>query len=55
MLICRGLGIKALEMFKAFGIAVLTGADGTVRDTIALWEAGKLSEASMDSACKGHH
>lgn len=55
MLICKGLGIKALEMFNSFDIKVLTGAAQTVRETIALWEAGSLEEASMDSACQGHH
>ncbi len=55
MLICKGLGIKALEMFTELGITVLTGAQQTVKETIDMWEAGALSEASKDSACKGHH
>ncbi len=54
VLICKGLGIKAVEMFKAFEIDVLVGAQDTVRDTIELWKKGVLETASLDNACKGH-
>jgi predicted Fe-Mo cluster-binding NifX family protein len=54
VLVCKGLGIKALDMFSSMGIEVLIGAGETVRDTIALWKEGKLCQASRNSACQGH-
>ncbi|RZN46242.1 dinitrogenase iron-molybdenum cofactor biosynthesis protein [archaeon] len=55
VLICRGLGKRALAMFNDLGIEVYTGARDTVRDTVTLWKEGGLSVASMDDACSGHN
>jgi len=53
-LICRGLGLRAIQMFKEEGIKVYVGASGTVGDALESWKAGELSEASEEGACQQH-
>jgi len=55
ILICGGIGRKAIDLFGSRGIKVYCGAIDTVKDTIELFEAGILEEASMNNACSGHH
>ena len=55
VLICGGIGRKAIELFAEKGIKVYSGAIDTVRDTLELWDVGLLEEASTDHACSGHH
>lgn len=57
IMLCAGLGFKALQMFESLGIEVFVGASGTVEDAIAAWEAGKLQVAGAENSCKehGHH
>lgn len=54
MVICSGLGPKAIDIFEKFGIEVYLGAEGTVRDTLDKLEAGDLQEASDKDACEEH-
>jgi predicted Fe-Mo cluster-binding NifX family protein len=54
ILICSGLGPKAVGMFERFGIEVFIGACGTVRDAIATWQMGLLHEATDENACMEH-
>ena len=54
VLICGGLGVRALQMFNQLGIKVYNGAVETVSETLALWKDNKLSEATFDQACPGH-
>ena len=54
VLICRGLGRRAIMMFDEFGIKVYVGASGTVRDALKLWEQNELIPASENNACAGH-
>ncbi len=56
VMLCSGLGARAVQMFNYFGIEVFVGANGSVRDAIALWRAGKLQEATDATACReGRH
>lgn len=57
IMLCAGLGFKAVQMFESFGIQVFVGAGGTVRDTLSAWKAGQLQKATADNSCAdhGHH
>ena len=53
-MVCRGLGRRAITMFKELGIEVYIGASGTVKDAIADYKDGKLIRASESDACGQH-
>jgi len=54
VMVCRGLGRRAIGMFEEFGIDVYIGATGTVRDAIEAFKQGKLQKAGTDDACGQH-
>jgi predicted Fe-Mo cluster-binding NifX family protein len=54
MMLCSGLGPKAVRMFEAFGIEVFVGAEGTVQDAMVMWKSGRLAMATDENACKMH-
>ena len=47
------VGPNSFKTLRAAGVAIFTGADGTVKDAVAAYEAGKLVQAmAPDSASK---
>jgi predicted Fe-Mo cluster-binding NifX family protein len=54
VMICSGLGPRAVQMFESYGIRVYLGASGSVKNAIDLWKTGKLVEATQENACKEH-
>jgi len=54
VMICQGLGRRAITMFEEFGIEVYIGASGTVRDAVTAFKQGRLQKASMDDGCGKH-
>jgi predicted Fe-Mo cluster-binding NifX family protein len=54
VMLCGGLGKKAVDMFEQYGIDVFIGATGSIQDAVASWEASKLSKATRDNSCAGH-
>ena len=54
VMVCSGLGRRAINMFEQMGIDVYTGASGTVRDVVAAFRQGTLQKASEDDACTQH-
>ena len=54
VMVCRGLGRRAITMFEELGIDVYIGASGTVRDAIDAFKQNKLQKASIDDACGRH-
>jgi len=54
VMICQGLGRRAINMFEELGIEVYIGASGTVKDAIDAFKNGKLQKATIDSACGKH-
>ncbi len=54
IMLCGGLGKKAIQMFEQAGICVYMGATGTVEDAIGLYMSEKLTKATQDSACAQH-
>jgi len=54
ILVCRGLGRRAISMFVDFGIDVYIGAYGKVKDAIDAFKHGELKKAGIDDACGQH-
>lgn len=54
ILLCRGLGRRAVAMFEEMGIRVFVGAHGTVEEALHLWRQGGLQEATDENACQQH-
>ncbi|MBE0516313.1 MAG: NifB/NifX family molybdenum-iron cluster-binding protein [Methanophagales archaeon] len=54
IVLCSGLGPRAISMFEQSGIEVYVGARGIVRDAIRAFQAGMLREATDANACKMH-
>jgi len=54
VMICQGLGRRAIGMFTEFGIDVYIGATGTVKQAIDAYREGKLTKAGEDQACTQH-
>lgn len=54
VMLCRGLGRRAISMFTDLGIEVCIGASGTVREIIEGFKAGRLHSADAGDACTRH-
>jgi predicted Fe-Mo cluster-binding NifX family protein len=54
ILVCRGLGRRAISMFDETGIEVYIGASGTVRDAVSAFKKGLLQKAGIGDACGRH-
>ena len=54
VMLCGGLGGRAIMMFEQMGIMVYVGAHGKVRDAIEMWNNNKLQVATDKNACKQH-
>ena len=54
IMLCGGLGLKAVRMFESYGINVFVGAGGTVKETFEAWKAGKLQNATAENSCSEH-
>jgi len=54
VMVCRGLGRRAIALFEELGIDVYIGASGTVKDAIDAFKQGKLQKAGINDACGQH-
>ena len=56
MMLSGGMGGRAIQFFKDYGIGVATGATGTVESTLGNYLAGGLREAApcSESVAHGH-
>jgi predicted Fe-Mo cluster-binding NifX family protein len=54
VLICQGLGQRAIQLFDAHGIEVFVGAFGTVSNAVRMWKERTLQKASESTACDKH-
>ena len=54
VMLCGGLGGRAIRMFEDFGIMVYIGAYGKIKDSIDMWKNDKLPAATDENACKQH-
>ncbi len=54
VMICKGLGRRAITLFEELGIEVYIGASGTVKDAVNAFKQGKLQKAGAADACAQH-
>jgi len=54
VLLCSGLGRRAIGILDQNGIEVCAGVSGTARAAIESWKEGALSKASDKDACQKH-
>jgi len=54
VMVCRGLGRRAIMMFEELGIDVYIGASGKVKDAVEAFKQGRLQKASVGDACGRH-
>lgn len=54
VMLCGGLGRRAIGLFENFGIMVYVGAYGTVESAVQMWKEDKLQAATDENACKQH-
>ena len=54
VLLCSGLGRRAIGILNENGIEVYTGISGTAQNAIESWGIGKLSSATEGDACQKH-
>lgn len=57
VMVCSGLGPRAISMFEQFGVEVYVGVDSietTVADALRAFQAGLLHEATDKDACEMH-
>jgi len=54
IMLCSGLGPRAVDMFEKLGIMVYVGATGTVKNAIDAWKNGNLQEATDETVCREH-
>jgi predicted Fe-Mo cluster-binding NifX family protein len=54
VVLCSGLGVKAVRLFEQQGIHVYCQATGNVTEALAAYKAGKLPEATDANACQHH-
>lgn len=54
IMLCSGLGRRAIGLFEQFGVMVYVGAMGTVENALNMWKNGMLQQATDETACKAH-
>jgi predicted Fe-Mo cluster-binding NifX family protein len=54
ILLCRGLGPRALEMCSEFGINVYVGQAETAGEMFWLWKNKKIKRADANDVCEEH-
>ena len=54
VLLCSGLGRRAIGILNGSGIEVSIGLSGTAREAIEAWKGGRLSGASEGDAFQQH-
>lgn len=54
VLLCKGLGPKALNLCNALGIEVYVYQARKVREIFEIWKKNKVKKAGLDDVCKEH-
>ncbi|MBL7160901.1 MAG: NifB/NifX family molybdenum-iron cluster-binding protein [Candidatus Aenigmarchaeota archaeon] len=54
VLLCGGVGPRAITLCNELGIAVYVSDARTVQEIFELWKAGKIKRAGADDACEEH-
>jgi len=51
ILLCQGLGRRAIQLCEEFGIAVYLGRERTVREFLAALKENRVQSASLEDGC----
>jgi predicted Fe-Mo cluster-binding NifX family protein len=54
ILLCQGLGPRAVGICESMGIEVYVGEGESAKEMFGLWKAGKLKKATMEDVCEEH-
>lgn len=54
VVLCGGLGVKAVRLFEQQGVMVYCNASGTVSDALKAYKTGDLQAATDQNACQHH-
>jgi len=54
VVLCQGLGRRAIQLLSEAGVSVCTGVSGTVAEAVAAWKGGTMAEAGDTDACMRH-
>ncbi len=54
VMLCSGLGRRAINLFEQMDITVYIGATGKVRDALDQYKKGNLHQATTDDGCQEH-
>ena len=54
VLLCRGLGPRALNLCNEFGIEVYVHQAETVKEIFEMWKKNKIKKAGSDDVCEEH-
>ena len=54
ILLCSGLGPRALDLCKQFGIGVYVIKARTVKEIFAMWKNSKIKKAGLNDVCEEH-
>ncbi|MFX0085255.1 MAG: NifB/NifX family molybdenum-iron cluster-binding protein [Candidatus Hodarchaeota archaeon] len=54
IMLCGGVGRRAIQLFENFGIEVYVGVQGTVEEAIKQFNRNKLRMATDKDACQQH-
>jgi len=54
ILLCKGIGPRAINLCKELGIEVYVYQAETVKEIFQLWQNNKLKKAGVEDACDEH-
>lgn len=54
IMLCQGLGPRAVDLFGELGIEVYTGEAKTAKEMFELWKDNKLKKVTKEDVCGGH-
>jgi predicted Fe-Mo cluster-binding NifX family protein len=54
VLLCKGLGPRALILCEELGIDVYVYQAETVKDIFEIWKSGKIKKAGAEDVCEDH-
>ena len=54
IMLCGGIGRRAIKLFEEFGVEIYVGAHGTIEDAIEQFKNKSLKMATDKEACQQH-
>jgi predicted Fe-Mo cluster-binding NifX family protein len=54
VMLCGGIGRRAIQLFEQFGIEIYVGGQGSIKDVIDQYKNNKLTMATDKEACQQH-